>query len=292
MSTTATTPQKVTVHVAAENRRTPSAWAVLVLLIGVALVWLFPMYFAVVNAFKKPEDFALNGALSIPKEFDFSAIQKFWENVNFTLMLRNSLQVSICVAIFGVLLSFLTAYAIGIGRVKGRMLILALFMVAFTLPQEAMVYPLYQMAQKTGLYNNLWSVIIFFSVSLSAFGTYMLASVLSEFPMEMLEAARVDGAGSGRILWSIVLPLVRPTLLVLATFFFIWTWNEFLIPLVLLADNDKQTVALAMATTAGQFTSTPTVRAAAALVGFLPSLLFFIIFQRTLMRGVTMGSVK
>lgn len=289
---TAAAPQPVKVHVAAENRRTPGAWAVLIALIGVALVWLFPMYFAVVNAFKKPEDFALNGALSIPKEFDFTAIKEFWVNVNFTLMLRNSIQVSLLVAIFGVLLSFLTAYAIGIGRVKGRMFILALFMVAFTLPQEAMIYPLYQMAQKTGLYNNLWSVIIVFSVSLSAFGTYMLSSVLSEFPMEMLEAARVDGANSRRILWNIVLPLVRPTLLVLATFFFIWTWNEFLIPLVLLADNDKQTVALAMATTAGQFTSTPTVRAAAALVGFLPSLLFFIIFQRTLMRGVTMGSVK
>ena len=284
--------QQIKVQVAAENRRTPGAWAVLIALIGVALVWLFPMYFAVVNAFKKPEDFALNGALSLPKQFDFTAIKEFWVNVNFTLMLRNSIQVSLLVAIFGVLLSFLTAYAIGIGRVKGRMVILALFMVAFTLPQEAMIYPLYQMAQKTGLYNSLWSVIIVFSVSLSAFGTYMLASVLSEFPMEMLEAARVDGADSRRILWSIVLPLVRPTLLVLATFFFIWTWNEFLIPLVLLADNDKQTVALAMATTAGQFTSTPTVRAAAALVGFLPSLLFFIIFQRTLMRGVTMGSVK
>ena len=292
MSTAATTPQKITVHASAENRRTPGAWAVLVGLILVALAWLFPLYIAVANAFKKPAEFAQKGALAFPEHIDFTAIKKFWNDVNYGLMLKNSIMVSLFVAVVGVTLSFLTAYAIGIGRVKGRMTILALFMVAFTLPQEASIYPLYTIAQKIGLYDNKLSIMLVGAIAMSGFGTYMLSSVLSEFPHEMLEAARVDGANSRRILWNIVLPLVRPTLLVLATFFFIWQWNEFLIPLVLLPSNDNQTVALALGVTTGQYTSDPTTRAAAALVGFLPSLMFFIAFQRTLMRGVTMGSVK
>ncbi|MCX6437192.1 MAG: ABC transporter permease subunit [Actinobacteria bacterium] len=107
-----------------------------------------------------------------------------------------------------------------------------------------------------------------------------------------LDEARVDGASPWRILRSIVLPLLRPTLFVLATMFFIFTWNEFLIPLVMLPSNDNQTVTLAMAVTTGQYTSDPTARAAAALIGFMPSVIFFLIFQRTLMRGITLGAVK
>jgi raffinose/stachyose/melibiose transport system permease protein len=91
---------------------------------------------------------------------------------------------------------------------------------------------------------------------------------------------------------SIVLPLMRPTLFVLAVMFFIYTWNEFLIPLVMLASNENQTVTLAMAITTGQYTSDPTARAAAAIVGIAPSVIFFLIFQRTLMRGITVGAVK
>jgi raffinose/stachyose/melibiose transport system permease protein len=120
----------------------------------------------------------------------------------------------------------------------------------------------------------------------------MLTAVLEEFPTELLEAARIDGASTWRIFASVVLPILRPTLFVLATFFFIYTWNEFLLPLVLLPSNDNQTVTLGLAITTGQWTTDPTARAAAALLGSLPSIIFFFIFQRTLMRGVTMGSVK
>jgi len=278
-----------------KNRRKrpgPSAWLVFIVAVIVVLSWLFPLWMAIVNAFKTPEDFLQNGSLSFPKSIDFSSISKFWSDVDYSRKLWNSIEVSLFVAVIGVTLSFLSAYAIGIGKVRGRFAILAMFMVAFTIPQEAMVYPMYSMAKQFNLYDNLWSVIIIFAVIQSAFGTYMLSSVLADFPSEIIEAAHIDGAGSFRTMWNVVLPIVRPTMTVLATFFFIWTWNEFLIPLVLLPSNDNQTVALAMAVTTGQYTSDPTTRASAALVGLLPSLGFFLIFQRTLMRGVTLGAIK
>ncbi|MEY4290714.1 MAG: hypothetical protein RL130_656 [Actinomycetota bacterium] len=275
-----------------QRRRGVAPWLVLGGMITAALIWLFPMYIAVINAFKPEVEYVQGGVLTLPKHIDFTKITKFWTDVNFTQKLGNSIKISLSVSLIAVALSFFTAYAIGIGRIKGRTWILGFFMVAFTLPQEALVYPMYKISKQLNLYDTPWALIIIFSVMNTGFGTYMLSSVLSTFPEEILESARIDGASPTRILRTIVLPLLRPTLFVLAVMFFIYTWNEFLIPLVLLASNENQTVTLAMAITTGQYTSDPTARAAAALVGIAPSVLFFLIFQRTLMRGITVGSVK
>jgi raffinose/stachyose/melibiose transport system permease protein len=274
------------------NKRTGTSWLIVAFLIASAIAWISPMYLAFVNAGKSKEQYTAEGPLVLPNPLDFSGIIGFWEKADFTLKLWNSFQISFFVAIFAVALSFFTAYAIGIGRIRGRFWILGLFLVAFTIPGEALMYPLLRMAKMVNLYDNIWSLIIIFAVLQSAFGTYLLASVLSDFPGELLEAAKIDGAGTWRVMKDIVFPLTRPTLMVLMVFFFIWTWNEFLLPLVLLPSNDSQTVALSMGLASGQYTSDPTTQAAAALVGILPTLLFFLIFQRTLLKGVTMGSVK
>jgi raffinose/stachyose/melibiose transport system permease protein len=286
------TPQKLRQGRGGFNKRTGMSYLVLAFLIASALAWIAPLYLAVVNSVKTPEEYASSGPLSFPSQISFEGILVFWEKADFTMKLWNSFQISFWVCIFAVALSFFTAYAVGIGRVKGRFWILGLFMVAFTIPAEALMYPLLRMAKMVGLYDNIWSVIIIFAVLQSAFGTYLLSSVLSDFPGEIIEAAKIDGAGTWRLLTSIVFPLTRPTLTVLMVFFFIWTWNEFLFPLVLLPSNDSQTVALSLGLASGQYTSDPTTQAAAALVGILPTLLFFLIFQRTLLKGVTMGSVK
>ncbi len=275
-----------------QKRHGAAPWLVLGGMLFADALWLFPIYIAVINAFKPEKEYVQGGVLTLPKQLDFTKIVKFWNDVNFSEKLYNSIKISLSVSIIAVVLSFLTAYAIGIGRIKFRMSILGFFMVAFTLPQEALVYPMYKMAKQLNLYDTHLALIIIFGVMNTGFGTYMLASVLSTFPEEILESARIDGASPFRIMRSIVLPLLRPTLFVLAVMFFIYTWNEFLIPLVLLASNENQTVTLAMAVTTGQYTRDPTARAAAALVGITPSVIFFLIFQRTLMRGITVGSVK
>jgi raffinose/stachyose/melibiose transport system permease protein len=274
------------------NKRTPGSWLILLFLLASAIAWIAPLYLAFVNSLKTSAEYVSSGPLSLPANPNLNNLINFWELANFGQKLWNSFQISFWVAILGVALSFFTAFAIGIGKVKGRFWILGLFLVAFTIPGEALMYPLLRMAKMVGLYDNIWSLIIIFAVLQSAFGTYLLASVMSDFPTELLEAAKIDGAGSWRLLKDIVFPLTRPTLTVLMVFFFIWTWNEFLLPLVLLPSNKSQTVALSMGLANGQYVSDPTTQAAAALVGILPTLLFFLIFQRTLLKGVTMGSVK
>ena len=274
------------------KRKGVSAWLVFFVVLIIALAWLFPLWMAVVNSVKTPKDFLLHGPLALPHHIYWSSIKAFWGDVDFPQKLMNSTLISLFVALFGVTLSFLTAFAIGIGRIKGRFLVLGVFMVAFTVPQESLVFPLFRLSMSTHLYNSIWAIVIIFSVIYSAFGTYMLSVVMSAFPPEILEAAKVDGASTRRIMWNVVLPIVRPTMFALGTFFFVWVWNEYLIPLILLADNANQTVSVSLGVTNGQFTSDPTTQAAAALLGILPSVIFYLIFQRTLSRGVTLGAVK
>lgn len=274
------------------HHRGVGRWIVLVLAVVFALAMLAPFLIMLLNAFKSPQDYSQNGPLGLPTEFYTDGLVKFWTRTNFPLKLWNSVLISGMVALFGTLLSLVTAYAIGIGRIKGRVWIIAVFLVANMLPQEAIIYPLFTMANAVGLSNSQWSVIIIFTVIQAAFGTYLLSSVLSTFPVELLEAAALDGAGRFRILWSVVYPIMRPTLGVLMVFFFIWTWNEFFIPLVMLTSNDTQTIPIALSSLQGdRMMDAPTTNAG-ALVSLLPALIFFLIFQRTLTRGVTAGAVK
>ena len=280
-----------------DDGRTPGsgrrvARVVFIVLALLLLVFLAPFLVVVVNAFKTPDDLAAHGPLSLPHGWHLSTITRFWSQVDFGRTLLNSLEISLIVAVLAVGLSLLNAYALGIGRVRGRVVFLIFFLLANVLPQEGLVYPLYYLAKQVHLYDSKLAVIIIFTVIQSAFGTYLLASVYANFPRELLEAAAIDGANKWRVLLRIVVPMSRPTLAVLFTFFFIWTWNEFFLPLVFLISNSKQTVPVALAVLQGQHTVNVTGTAASALLGVLPAIIFFLLFQRTLTRGIAVGAVK
>jgi raffinose/stachyose/melibiose transport system permease protein len=274
------------------TKKRPLDWVLLVAVILGALVVIVPFYLILVNAFKSPVDYATSGPFALPEAIDLSGIQAFWERVNFPQKVWNSIFISGVVAVSAVLISVLNAFAIGIGRVRGRTSIVLLFLLANLLPQEALLYPLYYMFKSVGLYDSVWSVIIVFTVVQAAFGTYLLASVYGAFPKEVLEAASLDGASRWQILWRVVFPISRPTLAVLLIFFFIWTWNEFLIPLTFLPSNANQTVPVAISVLTGDRLMDVTTTAGAALLSIVPTIIFFLIFQRTLTRGITAGAVK
>jgi raffinose/stachyose/melibiose transport system permease protein len=267
-------------------------WVILAGAIVMAIAMLIPFGIMVMNAFKSPSDYSSHGPLSLPTDFYTQGLVTFWNRTNFPLKLWNSFFISTLVAVLAALLSVLNAFALGIGRVKGNMAIVTVFLLANMLPQEVLIYPLFKMAQAVHLDNSPWAVIIVFTVIQSAFGTYLLASVLGTFPKALLEAASLDGANRWKTLWQVVFPVVRPTVVVLMIFFFIWTWNEFFIPLVLLTTPDTQTVPIALASLQGdRLMDAPTTNAG-SLLSIVPAVVFFLIFQRSLTRGITAGAVK
>ena len=274
------------------TRKTTGDWVILFVAIIIGLFIAIPFVMIVINSFKSPADYNSSGPLALPSNLYFDGIINFWTRVNFPEKLWNSIVISSVVAVAAVLLSMFNAYAIGIGRIRGRTWIVVLILLANMVPQEALLYPLYFMFKQVGLYDNIWAVIIIFTVIQSAFGTYLLSSVYGTFPKEMLEAASLDGANRWQILWRVVFPISRSTLAVLLIFFFIWTWNEFLIPLTFLVSNANQTVPVAISVLQGDRLMDVTTTSASALLGLLPTLIFFLIFQRTLTRGITAGAVK
>ncbi|MBM2614943.1 carbohydrate ABC transporter permease [Actinoplanes sp. LDG1-06] len=274
------------------KKHTPMQWVVLGLCGLFAVLMLAPFLLLVLNAFKSGADYSSGGPIAWPKSFTLDAFRDYMSMVDFPRALWNSILISTVVAFAGTGLALISAYAIGIGRVKGSAVILAVLLLATMVPHEALIYPLFYGAQETGTFNTVWSVIIIFTVLQAAFGTYLLSSVMSTVPKELLDAAGIDGAGRWTILWKIILPVLRPTLAVLVVFFFIWTWNEFYIPVVLLADASSQTVPIALSTLRGQHSIDITTLNAGSLLSLLPTLVFFLIFQRTLSHGVTAGSIK
>lgn len=294
MTTIQTTRHPVALPTARLRHRKqgPARWVVLLVAVIVALIMLAPFVLMVLNAFKTGADYSSNGPLSWPTEFTSQAFSHYLDIVNYPRALWNSILISTLVAFAGTALALISAYAIGIGKVKGSGPMLAVLLLATMLPHEALIYPLFYGAQATGTFNTVWSVVIVFTVLQAAFGTYLLASVMSTVPKELIEAAAIDGANRWQILWRILLPVLRPALSVLLVFFFIWTWNEFYIPVVLLADQSSQTVPIALSTLRGQHNIDITVLNAGSMLSLLPTLVFFLVFQRTLSHGVTAGAIK
>lgn len=261
-------------------------------LIVLLLILIFPIAMIITNSFKTEAEYYASGPLALPQSLNLGSIIAMWNKMDYTIKLWNSFIISIVTALIAIGLSLFNAFALGIGRVKGRTFFLVFFLMAITLPQEMLAFPLYYFFKLFGLYDTRLAVIVTFAVLHSAFGTYLLTSVFSVFTRELIEAALIDGCNKVQLLSRIVVPLSMPSLSVLFVFFFIWTWNEFFLPLIFLVSNSNQTIPIAMALARGERGAVITTQSAAALLGIVPCIIFFVLFQRTLTKGITLGSTK
>ena len=267
-------------------------WVILIACVLFAILILSPLFLMVLNAFKTSQDYTQNGPLSLPHELYFGGLVNFWKATDFPIKFWNSLWISVVSALLSVVLSLFNAYALGIGRVRGSSVIIALFMILTMLPGEGFIYPLFYMFNAVGMGNSQWTIVIICGIINMEFGTYLLSSVMSTFPKELLEAAQIDGAGRWRTLRDVVFPIMKSNCAVLFIFFFIWTWNEFYFTLIFLVSGDTQTIPLAIASLQGdRIMDVPTINAG-SLISLIPAFVFFLIFQRTLTKGITAGAVK
>lgn len=267
-------------------------WVILIACVLFAILILSPLFLMVLNAFKTSQDYTQNGPLSLPHELYFGGLVNFWKATDFPIKFWNSLWISVVSALLSVVLSLFNAYALGIGRVRGSSVTIALFMILTMLPGEGFIYPLFYMFNAVGMGNSQWTIVIICGIINMAFGTYLLSSVMSTFPKELLEAAQIDGAGRWRTLRDVVFPIMKSNCAVLFIFFFIWTWNEFYFTLIFLVSGDTQTIPLAIASLQGdRIMDVPTINAG-SLISLIPAFVFFLIFQRTLTKGITAGAVK
>lgn len=261
------------------------------LLIVFAIVAIYPLVSIVLLALSPSSDIITG--FHIPSEPTLDNLGRAWVDGRFAEALLNSAVVALTVVAVSVVLSVLSGYALGTMRFPGSTLIFFVLMTGLIIPYESLIIPLYQLFKSWRLLDSLPALIlpqIGVSVTL---GTFWMRGFFRSTPTSITEAARVDGAGHFRTLVGILVPSAVPAILTLSVLVFMYTWNDFLLALVMNPSGRVFTAPLALSFFAGsQRTSDQTVVAAAAVLVALPVIIFYILLQRQFVRGFLTGAVK
>ena len=184
----------------------------------------------------------------------------------------------------------MAGYAFAKLRFRGRERVFQLLLAALVIPAQVGMLPLFLLLKSMGLVNTLWAVMI--PGLASVFGIFLVRQYALAVPDDLLDAARLDGASELEIFWSVVMPVIRPILVTLAAFNFLSMWNDFLWPLIVLSDDAKFTLPVALASLVGEHVQDTELMMAGSVLTVLPVLLVFLVLQRVYTRGVLMGSLK
>jgi raffinose/stachyose/melibiose transport system permease protein len=215
-----------------------------------------------------------------------------WDEGNFGTYLRSSAIVAGAVVAISTVLSILAGYAFGLMRFRGAQVLFYVFLLGLMVPLEAIVVPLYYDLRDVGLTDTYWALILPQAALSTAFGTFWMRAFFRSVPRSLIEAARLDGSSSWVTLWRIVLPLGRPAVLTMVVLVFMWTWNEFLLALVMVSDESLRTAPLGLAFFQGRNTSDEGLLAAGALIVAMPVVIVYLFLQRHFIRGMLSGAVK
>lgn len=251
----------------------------------------YPLVFVALTAFKTEANYAAD-PLGLPDPATTAYLERAIEAGNLGQYLLNSLfVVGSAVALLTVAAS-LAGFALAHLRFPGRGVLLIGIVGLMTVPAAVLMIPLYRTVGQLGLINTYPGLILTYAALYLPFSIYLVASYGAGLPREILEAARVDGAGLWSTFRRVALPLSYPALATLVTLNFLWLWNELLFGLLILQDPAKRTLQVGLATLQGQHTTPIPLLAAGLLVSLAPVLIVFLLSQRTLARGLTAGAVK
>lgn len=294
MSTDVATATGRRFHEAGRARRFGRAGGAVVLwliLATIALSTLYPLFFLAATAFRTTQDYRHSPA-GLPHSLTLDNVHLAFSEVEIGKLAVNSLMVVIPAVIIVTVLSCLAAYALVHFRFPLRRTMLVAVIALMALPPAVLLIPIFKIVLEAGLLNNRLGLILVYAALNLPFSIFLLASFMRSVPDELLNAAKIDGAGALRTLWSVVIPLVRPGLLTLVVLNFLFMWNEFLYALVILQQETNRTIMVGIAQFQGHWEKNLGVVSAGLLLSMIPPLLIFLFFQRDLARGLTSGAVK
>jgi len=270
----------------------PSAQPIVLhaVLAALAALTIFPLLWMLAASFMAP-----GGANTLPPRLwpespTFEHYAALFERMNLARSLSNSAIVAVASTLLSLLVNSLAGYAFAKLRFHGRDRTFALLLGALVIPAQVGMLPLFLLLERLGLVNSLWSAII--PSIATVFGIFMVRQFALSVPDALLDAARIDGAGEFEIYRTIVLPLLKPILVTLAAFTFLSAWNDFMWPLIVLSDESKYTLPVALANLSGEHVQDTELMMAGAVITVLPTILVFLWLQRAYVRGVMMGGVK
>ncbi|GAA3161852.1 carbohydrate ABC transporter permease [Nonomuraea salmonea] len=262
------------------------------MLAAAAVFWISPLALLVVTAVRPLADFIGNGPLAWPSEFTWANFADAWDIGDFATTYRNSALLLILKVPLGVLISAMLGFALAKLRMKFRRTVMFTVFLGLTIPIYIAIVPVFIMMKTTGATDSVLGLIGPYLAFGIPFEVLVLQSFFRRLPDEIVEAARVDGAGDWRIFWRIVLPLSAPALVTVLILDAVATWNEFLFALILLNSDANKTLPVGLLNFQGQFSNNNTGLAAGILIAVVPILIAYTLLQRWIVAGLTAGATK
>lgn len=263
----------------------------IVLLAALAIIVMYPFLWTIINSLKSGQDFALN-TLGIPVRLVWKNYRDAWVVASIGLYTLNSIIVAVPTVLSVITLSVFAAYAFAYLEFRFKMILYIYIIAGFAIPLEVVIIPLFFQMRDLRMLNTYWSVIAPQIALLLPFGVLIMRSFMLNVDKAIIDAARIDGCGSLRLLLSVVVPCIIPAITSLLIFTFMWTWNSLFLPMVMITKNQLRTVPLGLTYFQGQFGTNVTLLSAAAVMACLPVVVIYLIFQGQFIRGITAGAVK
>ena len=260
-----------------------------IILIAEVLFFLFPLYWIITGSFKNNAEITAREPIWFPMSPTMENYMELFDNPAF-LWLFNIIFISAAAMLLTCITASLAGYALGKKRFIGRGVLFTIIICAMALPKQVIVIPLAQLMTFLNLKDTLWAVIL--PTVGWPFGVFLMKQFSESIPTEILEAARVDGAGELRTFFSVVFPMIKPGIGALAIFTFVNTWNDYFLQLVMLISEEKWTLPLAIANMQGEMSTDYGLIMAGAALASVPIIIVFIAFQKYFTQGIAMGAVK
>ncbi len=264
---------------------------VTVLLAALAIIVMYPFLWTIINSLKSGQDFALN-TLGMPARLVWKNYRDAWVVASIGLYTLNSIIVAVPTVLTVIALSVLAAYSFAYLEFRFKMIFYIYIIAGFAIPLEVVIIPLFFQMRDLRMLNTYWSVIAPQIALLLPFGVLIMRSFMLNVDKAIIDAARIDGCGSLRLLLSVVVPCIIPAITSLLIFTFMWTWNSLFLPMVMITKNQLRTIPLGLTYFQGQFGTNVTLLSAAAVMACLPVVVIYLIFQGQFIRGITAGAVK
>ena len=273
------------------RHKAPQRWILVVALGLLALSALFPLYFMFSASFRTQLDWD-NAQIGLPTTLSLKAFRDAWTGANIGEYLRNSAIITAITVVLSVTFASTAGYAFS--RMRWRLSGAGYYFVLawLAIPPVVLIVPIYVEMVNLNLIDTYWSVILLYTALNMPFNVYLMTAYFRSLPVELIEAARMDGATPHQIFAQIMLPMSKPALATLCVFNVLYVWNEFVFALLLLQSNSVKTLTVGVLQLQGRFTTNDPALMAGLLLASLPVIAAYLFFQKYLVRAIVAGAVK
>jgi raffinose/stachyose/melibiose transport system permease protein len=273
-----------------KTRRTSRYVLLSVVMIAVAVLVGLPLYYIVVNTLKT-QDQMVASPLGLPSQLYLGNYQEVFAEVPLARAFLNTLYVTVLGVAIQLVVGAMAAYGMIMRNTRFNRIVGAVLLLAFVVPGQATLVPLYLMLVDANQVDTLTGLVIMYLAG-AVFCFFLIQGYMSSMPYEIIEAAKIDGAGVVQIFWRIVLPLIRPILVTVGVFQTMWVWNDFITPNVFISSPEKRTIVLQVYSAVGEFTTDWPAFMTVSVLALIPMVIFFVFTQRHIVSGLLAGGIK